>query len=75
MIVQLKEINKRALSILHAKGKYKDRTRKDAYTVSRSIVVLIKKSMLKTKVISFGYFWLYPKKADVFRRRNKTRKL
>jgi len=74
MIKTFSDLNKEVMNRLYNEGQFQDFTRRDGFTIYLGIRTAIKKNLRKGNILSFGSFWLYPKKNERFKKRNRSMK-
>ena len=72
MIKTKKDINREVMKRLRKDDKHKHRTLSEGLVVFHGITKSIQMVIRKGDIMSFGTFWLYPKKVERFRKRNRT---
>ena len=71
MIIDFNIINKEVMNRLYNANKHRQFSKQDGLVVYYALRKAIRHNLIKNHILSFGLFWLYPKKKEVFRKRNK----
>lgn len=77
MKVYKKELNSMVMSEINKYDKYRfnKRTLLDGIIVMNSITRMLRNTIMKGNIISFGFMWLYPHKKFRFKKRNIRRRI
>jgi len=69
------DINKEVMKLVRKDRLFKAKTNREGMIIMNAITKSFKRTLITGQVLSLGFCWLYPKKSEVFRKRNLKNRL
>lgn len=67
-------LNKEIMKELRKTKSFKSKTNNEGRFVMNAITKVFKKTLRAGEILNLGFCWLYPKKNEIFKKRNKLHK-